>query len=199
MEKGYRDYGHDIDNTDSVLEAGLGFAVDLKKAGGFIGREAVVARKEAGPLTRRLLQVQVLDPAPMLFHAEVVWRNGIAVGYVRAASYGHTLGGAVGLAMVDAGVPLDQAWIDARHVGVGDRRGTPSGARIAQTAVRPAEPAHPRLGAVPRCHARRPRLPLRGDRACHARRPRLPHARVRARRAERVTRITSVTRARECA
>ena len=28
MEKGYRDYGHDIDNTDSVLEAGLGFAVD---------------------------------------------------------------------------------------------------------------------------------------------------------------------------
>ena len=29
MEKGYRDYGHDIDNTDSVLEAGLGFAVDL--------------------------------------------------------------------------------------------------------------------------------------------------------------------------
>src|SRR5262249_19358308 len=27
MEKAYRDYGHDIDNTDSVLEAGLGFAV----------------------------------------------------------------------------------------------------------------------------------------------------------------------------
>ncbi|UCG97410.1 MAG: GcvT family protein, partial [Burkholderiales bacterium] len=36
MEKGYRDYGHDIDNTDSVLEAGLGFAVDLAKPGGFI-------------------------------------------------------------------------------------------------------------------------------------------------------------------
>ena len=33
MEKGYRDYGHDIDNTDSVLEAGLGFAVDLEEAG----------------------------------------------------------------------------------------------------------------------------------------------------------------------
>ena len=113
MEKGYRDYGHDIDNTDSVLEAGLGFAVDLSKPAGFIGREAVATRKEAGPLTRRLLQVQVLDPEPLLFHAEVVWRDGVAVGYVRAASYGHTLGGAVGLAMIDAGVPLDQAWIDA--------------------------------------------------------------------------------------
>ena len=113
MEKGYRDYGHDIDNTDSVLEAGLGFAVDLDKPGGFIGRDAVLARKAAGPLTRRLVQVQVLDPVPLLFHAEVVRRDGGPVGYVRAASYGFTLGGAVGLAMVDAGEPLDQGWIDA--------------------------------------------------------------------------------------
>jgi 4-methylaminobutanoate oxidase (formaldehyde-forming) len=113
MEKGYRDYGHDIDNTDSVLEAGLGFVVDLDKPGGFIGRDAVLARKGAGPLTRRLLQVQLRDPRPQMFHAEVVHRDGRAVGYVRAASYGFTLGGAVGLAMIDAGEPLDQGWIDA--------------------------------------------------------------------------------------
>ncbi|MBX7096889.1 MAG: FAD-dependent oxidoreductase [Myxococcaceae bacterium] len=113
MEKGYRDYGHDIDNTDSVLEAGLGFAVDLKKPGGFLGKDAVVAKKAKGPLTRRLLQVLLKDPTPMLFHAEPVLRDGKAVGYVRAASYGFTLGGAVGLAMVDAQGPLDQAWIDA--------------------------------------------------------------------------------------
>ena len=48
MEKGYRDYGHDIDNTDSVLEAGLGFAVDLEKPGGFLGKDAVLAQKAAG-------------------------------------------------------------------------------------------------------------------------------------------------------
>ena len=54
MEKGYRDYGHDIDNTDSVIEAGLGFFVDLDKPGGFVGRDAVAAAKAAGPL----------DPAP---------------------------------------------------------------------------------------------------------------------------------------
>ncbi len=112
MEKGYRDYGHDIDNTDSVLEAGLGFAVDLKKAGGFIGREAVLARKAAGPLTRRLVQILIKDPAAMLFHAEIVRRDGRALGYVRAASYGFTLGGAVGLAMIDAGEPIDQAYLD---------------------------------------------------------------------------------------
>jgi heterotetrameric sarcosine oxidase gamma subunit len=112
MEKGYRDYGHDIDNTDSVLEAGLGFAVDLKKPGGFLGKEAVVAKKAEGPLRRRLVQVLVKDPEPMMFHAEVVRRDGKDVGYVRAASYGFTLGGAVGLAMVKAEVPIDQAYLD---------------------------------------------------------------------------------------
>jgi 4-methylaminobutanoate oxidase (formaldehyde-forming) len=112
MEKGYRDYGHDIDNTDSVLEAGLGFAVDLKKPAGFLGKEAVLAKKAAGPLTRRLLQILVKDPEPLMFHAEVVRRDGQDVGYVRAASYGFTLGGAVGLAMIDAKAPLDQAYID---------------------------------------------------------------------------------------
>ncbi len=112
MEKGYRDYGHDIDNTDSPLEAGLGFALDLKKPGGFLGKGAVLAQKARGPLTKRLLQVLVKDPEPLLFHAEIVKRNGKPVGYIRAASYGFTLGGAVGLAMVEAGEPLDQAWVD---------------------------------------------------------------------------------------
>jgi glycine cleavage system aminomethyltransferase T/glycine/D-amino acid oxidase-like deaminating enzyme len=112
MEKGYRDYGHDIDNTDSVLEAGLGFALDLKKPGGFFGKEAVLAKKAKGPLTKKLLQVLVKDPEPLMFHAEIVKRDGKTVGYIRAASYGFTLGGAVGLAMIEAGEPLDQAWID---------------------------------------------------------------------------------------
>ena len=38
LEKAYRDYGHDIDNTDNAFETGLGFAVALDKPGGFIGR-----------------------------------------------------------------------------------------------------------------------------------------------------------------
>jgi len=113
MEKGYRDYGHDIDNTDSVLEAGLGFAVSLDKPGGFIGRDAVLAKKAGGPLRRRLVQVLVKDPGPMMFHAEIVYRDGKPVGYVRAASYGHTLGGAVGLAMVEADEPVTTAWLEA--------------------------------------------------------------------------------------
>jgi 4-methylaminobutanoate oxidase (formaldehyde-forming) len=113
LEKGYRDYGHDIDNTDGPYEAGLGFALDLNKPGGFIGKEAVLANKAKGPLTRRLVQVLVKDPEPMMFHAEVVRRDGVAVGYVRAASYGHTLGGAVGLVMVEPKVAVDDAYLNS--------------------------------------------------------------------------------------
>ena len=111
MEKGYRDYGHDIDNTDTVLEAGLGFAVALNKPGGFIGRDAVAAQKEAGPLTKRLLQVRVLDPEPLMYHGEVVYRDGEVLGYTRAASYGHTLGGAVGLFMAEADQAITNDYI----------------------------------------------------------------------------------------
>jgi 4-methylaminobutanoate oxidase (formaldehyde-forming) len=111
MEKAYRDYGHDIDNTDTPDEVGLGFALDLGKPAGFIGREAVLARRARGPLERRLLQVLVQDPEPQMFHAEIVRRNGVSVGYVRAASYGHTLGGAVGLAMIDPKGALDDHYL----------------------------------------------------------------------------------------
>ncbi|HSR85110.1 MAG TPA: aminomethyltransferase family protein, partial [Streptosporangiaceae bacterium] len=143
LEKGYRDYGHDIDNTDSVLEAGLGFAVALDKPSGFIGRDAVVAQKVAGPLTRRLVQVLLSDPDPLMFHAEIVRRDGREVGYIRAASYGWTLGGAVGLAMVDSGgSPIDQAWLDAGEwtVRIGDR------IVPARTSLRPFyDPANKRI------------------------------------------------------
>ena len=50
MEKGYRDYGHDIDNTDNAFETGLGFVRRPQEAGGFIGREAALKQKAAGPL-----------------------------------------------------------------------------------------------------------------------------------------------------
>src|SRR3546814_4839941 len=59
IEKAYRHFGHDIGDEDHVLEAGLGFAVKTEKADGrfgpFIGRDAVLQKREAG-LTRRLLQ-----------------------------------------------------------------------------------------------------------------------------------------------
>ncbi|MDM8537531.1 FAD-dependent oxidoreductase [Desulfobacterales bacterium HSG17] len=111
MEKGYRDYGHDMDNTDDPYETGLGFTVKLDKPGGFIGREACIKKKEEGPLKRRLAQVLVKDPEQLLFHAEVITRNSKNAGYVRSGSYCYTLGGAVGLFMIEADEPVDEAYL----------------------------------------------------------------------------------------
>jgi len=105
MEKGYRDYGHDIDNTDDPLMAGFGFAIDWNHD--FVGRDALQPKRDVVPAAR-LVSVLCLDPEPLMYHAEVLRRDGVEVGYVRAASYGHTLGGAVGLAMVTG--PLDGDW-----------------------------------------------------------------------------------------
>lgn len=112
LEKGYRDFGHDIDNCDNPLETGLGFAVALDKPGGFIGHAAAIKHESAAPYSRRLVQLLLNDPEPMLWHAEVVLLNGAPVGHVRAGSYGHTLGGAVGLAMIEANEPITQSLLD---------------------------------------------------------------------------------------
>jgi 4-methylaminobutanoate oxidase (formaldehyde-forming) len=60
-----------------------------------------------------MVQVLVDDALPQLFHGEIVHRNEVAVGYVRAASYGFTLGGAVGLAMVTSNEPVSRDWVNA--------------------------------------------------------------------------------------
>ena len=95
--------GHDITDEDHVLEAGLGFAVKLDKPrgrfGDFIGREAVIRRKERG-LKRRLVQFKLKDPEPMLYHAEPIWSGKRILGQVRSGAYGHTLGGSIGLGYV---------------------------------------------------------------------------------------------------
>mgnify|MGYP002139874464 CR=1 FL=1 len=101
------------------------FRSDLKKPGGFLGKEAVLAKKARGPLTRRLVQILVKDPEPLMFHAEIVRRDGKPMGYVRAASYGFTLGGAVGLAMIEGGEQVvDQAFLDSGswEVEIADKR-----------------------------------------------------------------------------
>ena len=98
IEKGFRHFGHDITCEDHVLEAGLGFAVKTAKPD-FIGRDAVLRKKEAG-LENRLIQFKLTDPEPLLYHNEPVVRDGEIVGYLSSGAYGHHLGGAVGMGYV---------------------------------------------------------------------------------------------------
>ncbi len=99
IEKAYRHWGHDITDEDTPLEAGLAFAVKFEKAGGFIGREALLEQKERGT-TRRLVQFRLDDPQPLLYHNEPIWREDTIVGHITSGAYGHTLGSCIGLGYV---------------------------------------------------------------------------------------------------
>ncbi|MGO4852784.1 GcvT family protein [Phaeovulum sp. W22_SRMD_FR3] len=107
IEKGYRHFGHDITDEDHVLEAGLGFAVKTGK-GDFIGRDAVLRKREAG-LGRRMVQFRLKDPEPLLFHNEPVLRDGKIVSFLTSGNYGHALGGAVGLGYIPLREPGESA------------------------------------------------------------------------------------------
>jgi glycine cleavage system aminomethyltransferase T len=98
IEKGFRHFGHDITCEDHVIDAGLGFAVKTDKPA-FIGRDAVLKRKETGPKAR-LLQFKLSDPEPLLYHNEPLLRDGEIVGYICSGNYGHTLGAAIGMGYV---------------------------------------------------------------------------------------------------
>ena len=99
IEKGFRHFGHDITCEDHVVDAGLGFAVKATKECDFIGKQAVIERKESGP-KNRLVQFKLTDSEPLLFHNEPIIRDGEYVGYLSSGNYGHTLGAAVGLGYV---------------------------------------------------------------------------------------------------
>lgn len=103
LEKGYRHFGHDISDEDCVLEAGLGFAVKTEKPttqyGDFIGRDAVLKKKQAG-LTQRLMHFQLTEPDRFLFHNEPILCDGARVGYLTSGNYGHHVGAAVGMGYV---------------------------------------------------------------------------------------------------
>ena len=97
-----------------------------------------MALKEAGTPSKRLVQVRLLDPEPLLYHAEPVLRDGVVVGYVRAASYGWTLGSAVGLAFVTASEPVTADWLADRLVAGRRRRHAVRRRGLAAADVRPA-------------------------------------------------------------
>jgi 4-methylaminobutanoate oxidase (formaldehyde-forming) len=113
LEKAYRDYGNDIDNTDTPLEVGLSYFVDFDKPGGFIGRDALLRHKEAG-IKYRLVQFLLEDPEPRLYYGEPIYRNSKPVGHIMAGGYGHTLGASVGVGPVEnEGETVTAAYINS--------------------------------------------------------------------------------------
>jgi sarcosine dehydrogenase len=95
LEKGYRAWGSDIGPDHTPLEAGLGWAVKLRKNTPFQGREAL-ERQRATPLRKMLACFTVDDPSVILLGRETIYRNGERVGWLSSGGFGHTLGKPIG-------------------------------------------------------------------------------------------------------
>ncbi len=109
LEKGYRVWSSDITPEETPFEAGLGFAVALDKEPEFIGRDALVAAKAAGP--RKRLRCLVLDdPRSVCLGNEPVRVGGGVVGRVTSGGYGF----AVERSIAYAYLPPDRAAIGTR-------------------------------------------------------------------------------------
>jgi 4-methylaminobutanoate oxidase (formaldehyde-forming) len=113
MEKGYRHWGHDITDEDTPLEAGLGFAVDFNKAGGFIGKEALLAQKAKGTLSKRFIAFLFESPEPLCYHEEPIYADGKIVGRTTAGMFGHTLGTTIAMGYVEHAAGVSKEWLDA--------------------------------------------------------------------------------------
>ena len=107
LEKGYRAWAADLTPEETPYEAGLGFAVRLDK-GDFLGRDALVAAKAAGP-GKRLRCLVLDDPRSVCLGNEPVRIGGAVVGRVTSGGYGFSVGRSIAYAYLPA---------DAR---VGDR------------------------------------------------------------------------------
>ena len=98
LEKGYRAWSRELTPDITPLQAGLSFAIDWGKSRGFIGRDALLAAKsDPNHMNTRVIQLLLKDPEAQLWGGESVLCNGVEIGEVRSAAYGHTLGASVAL------------------------------------------------------------------------------------------------------
>jgi len=120
LEKGYRAWSSDITPEETPYEAGLGFAVRLDKGTDFIGREALLARKAAGP-RRRLACLVLDDPRSVTLGNEPVRIDGAIVGRVTSGGYGHAVGKSIAYAYLppERAVPGTRGEIDVFGAWVG--------------------------------------------------------------------------------
>lgn len=113
VEKGYRAWSRELTPDFTPLEAGLSFAVKFDKEADFIGKEALLKKKADG-FDRRLIIFTLADSEPLLHGGELILRDDKPVGEIKSASYGHTVGSAVGMGYVtNKGATVNKDYLES--------------------------------------------------------------------------------------
>ena len=125
LEAGLCLYGHDIDETTTVVEADLAWAIQKRRRaeGGFPGA-ALIARELAAGARRKRVGIKPEGRAPAREGTEIVDAAGAAIGRITSGGFGPSADG-----------PIAMGYVAAAQAALGTAvklmvRGTPRPARI---------------------------------------------------------------------
>ena len=110
LEKRFCVWGADIGPDYSPIEAGLGFAVAWSKSEEFIGRSALLEKRDLLP-KRKLISVAA-EADCTLFGRETIFRDGKQVGWLSSGGYGHTIGKPIGLGYVSSADGVTREFVE---------------------------------------------------------------------------------------
>ena len=127
LEAGLPLYGHDLDETVSPVEAGLGFALSKRRreAADFPGAGRILAERD-GALNRVRVGL-VVEGAPAREGAEILDASGAVIGVVTSGGFAPSLGKAIAL-----------GFVPPAHAGIGSTlqvsvRGRAQSAQVVET------------------------------------------------------------------
>ncbi len=118
LEKGYRAWAGEINTETNPYEAGLGFAVALKKED-FHGKVAALRAQENQ--TRKLVAITFEDIASVPFGSEPIRVNGTIVGRIKSAGQGYTIAKAIAYAYVPMEVCAPGTQVEVELFGTWSR------------------------------------------------------------------------------
>ena len=114
LEKGWGawslDFRPDFDAVESGMDAFINWTKD------FVGKEATLAAKEAGP-NRRLVTMAIDADGIDVTGDEAVLKDGEAVGYVSSGGYGHRIGQSLAMGYVSAGQAAPGSELEVEILG----------------------------------------------------------------------------------
>jgi 4-methylaminobutanoate oxidase (formaldehyde-forming) len=115
LEKGYRAWAGEINTETNPFEAGLGFALSLKKEN-FHGKAAVISAKENQ--SRKLVAITFDDISSVPFGSEPIRIDNKIVGRVKSGGQGYTINKAIAYAYLPIEDSVPGTAVDVELFGV---------------------------------------------------------------------------------
>ncbi|MHA1600148.1 MAG: glycine cleavage T C-terminal barrel domain-containing protein, partial [Alphaproteobacteria bacterium] len=115
MEKGYHGWGAELTNEITMIEADMERFAAFGKDD-FVGRAALLKRKEEGIATRLVYLTVEADDADAMGN-EPVLADGRVVGATTSGAYGHTVGKSLAFAYVEPALATPGTKLDVVILG----------------------------------------------------------------------------------